>query len=75
MVYTAQLRFGTKNTCEPFRRKSKSGFQHGGGLYIHHLGELVDDIVRVLKEAVKALSNLLIRWTGAGVCPCEARWI
>lgn len=50
--------------------KAKMDLSMERGLYIQHPGELVDDTVRVLEEAVEALSNLLTRWTGRTVCVC-----
>ncbi|MBM6688338.1 hypothetical protein H6A35_05560 [Collinsella tanakaei] len=50
--------------------KAKMAFSMESGLYVQHPGELVDDTVRVLEEAVEALSNLLTRWTGRTVCAC-----
>lgn len=50
--------------------KAKMALRMEKGLYIQHPGELVDDTVRILEEAVEALSNLLTRWTGRTVCAC-----
>lgn len=40
------------------------------GLCVQHPGELFDDTVRILEEAVEALFILLTRWTERTVCAC-----